>query len=162
MIEISALSRQHLVQAIQEADLRVLLMVLVHLSGDRKWLAEPFRPKRDVRLIPDPSAGLSQSAQDQIRDAAVVLLAAGNSPVVVDPGDDLMLEMMSVCLGEDVAPEYASLNREEMGLTSRFATWPGKDAGQELWAVAAEAGCSRLSKTVGTERFNQAGWAQFQ
>ena len=37
-------------------------------------------------------------------------------------------------------------------------TWPGREAGQGLWAVAAEACRGRLSKTVGTERFNRAIW----
>ena len=31
-----------------------------------------------------------------------------------------MQQMMSACLGEDVPPEYAGLNREEMGLVSRL------------------------------------------
>jgi hypothetical protein len=31
------------------------------------------------------------------------------------PGDALLLKMMRACLGENVAPEYAPLMREEMG-----------------------------------------------
>ncbi len=44
-------------------------------------------------------------------------------PVITDPGDDLMRKMMSVTLGEVVAPEYAPLIREEMGLIARDARW---------------------------------------
>ena len=43
--------------AIAEGDVRVLLMVLVHMTGDERWLEPPYKPKRDVRLIPDPQAG---------------------------------------------------------------------------------------------------------
>ena len=37
-------------EAVAGADLRVLLMVLAHLTGDHAWLEPPFRPVRDVRL----------------------------------------------------------------------------------------------------------------
>jgi 4-hydroxyacetophenone monooxygenase len=110
--------------AIAEADIRVLLMVLVHLSGDLRWLEPPYAPRRDVRLIPDPKAGLPENIQDEIRAAALTLLRDGDAkPVISDPGDDLMLKMMSVTLGERVAPEYAPLIREEMGLIARDARW---------------------------------------
>jgi len=29
-------------------------MVLMHMTGDERWLEPPYKPKRDVRLIPDP------------------------------------------------------------------------------------------------------------
>jgi 4-hydroxyacetophenone monooxygenase len=98
--------------AIAEGDIRVLLMVLVHMTGDERWLKAPYTPKRDVRLIPDPDAGLPQEIQHEIRAAILKLFANGNpKPVISDPGDKLMLRMMRACLGENVAPEYAPLAR---------------------------------------------------
>ena len=47
-----------LTSAIAEGDIRVLLMVLVHMTGDLRWLEPPYKPRRDVRLIPDPQAGV--------------------------------------------------------------------------------------------------------
>ena len=44
-------------------------------------------------------------------------------PVITDPGDELMLKMMRATLGENVAPEYAPLMREEMGFIPREARW---------------------------------------
>src|SRR3978361_58460 len=76
-----------LASAIAEADIRVLLMVLVHMTGDLRWLEAPYRPKRDVRLIPDPQAGLPTEIQDDIRAAVVTLFRDGNpAPVIRDPG----------------------------------------------------------------------------
>lgn len=110
--------------AIAEADIRVLLMVLVHMTGDLRWLEPPYRPKRDVRLIPDPHGGLPEDVQNEIRGAALAILRDGTAkPAIGDPGDELMLKMMSVTLGENVAPEYAPLNREEMGLKPRDVRW---------------------------------------
>jgi 4-hydroxyacetophenone monooxygenase len=110
--------------AIAEGDIRVLLMVLVHMTGDERWLEPPYKPKRDVRLIPDPDAGVPAEIQDEIRAAVLKLFAHGNpKPVTTDPGNDLILKMMRACLGENVAPEYAPLMREEMGFVPRDARW---------------------------------------
>ena len=66
----SPLPQGELREALGEADLRVLLMVLFHLTADQKWLAEPFLPKRDVNLISDTQAGLSVEAGTEIRRRA--------------------------------------------------------------------------------------------
>src|SRR6266576_717068 len=74
-----------LASAIAEGDIRVLLMVLVHMTGDERWLEPPYKPRRDVRLIPDPEAGLSREIQDEIRAAVVKLFADGEpKPVISD------------------------------------------------------------------------------
>ena len=33
-----------LASAIAEADIRCLLMVLLHMTGDQRWLEPPYRP----------------------------------------------------------------------------------------------------------------------
>jgi 4-hydroxyacetophenone monooxygenase len=122
-----------LASAIAEGDIRVLLMVLVHLTGDERWLEPPYKPKRDVRLIPDPDAGVPAEIQDEIRAAVVKLFAHGNpKPVITDPGNELILKMMRSCLGENVAPEYAPLMREEMGFVPRDARWTQRPPEQAL------------------------------
>lgn len=116
--------RTTLEAAVAEADVRCLLMVLVHMTGDLRWLEPPYRPERDVRLIPDASAGLPEETQRDIRQAVVSLFSTGMpEPVIADPGNELIQRMASVCLGETVAPEYAPLIREEMGLTPRHPEW---------------------------------------
>jgi 4-hydroxyacetophenone monooxygenase len=105
--------------SITGADYRVLLMSLFHMTGDERWLESPFRPRRDVRLVADLHAGLPSDVRAQIREAAVNhLFEHGQSVCVTDPGEDLMLRMMSTCLGEDVPIEYARMFREDMGFTS--------------------------------------------
>jgi 4-hydroxyacetophenone monooxygenase len=106
--------------AVAQGDLRILLMCLVHLTGDHRWLEPPFQPRRDVRLVADPAAGLSEDAASEIRRAIVDLCAHGTPAAVIsDPGPALMLEMMRVCLGEDVPAEYTDMMREDMGMVSR-------------------------------------------
>lgn len=102
-----------------EADFRVLLMVLFHLSGDRRWLAPPYAPRRDVRLIADEDAGLPEAIRDEIVSAVVPLLCdAQHEPRISKPDDALLLEMMSFCLGEPLPPEYAPMMAEQMGFRS--------------------------------------------
>ena len=108
--------RDRLQAALAEADLRVLLMVMFQVSGDECWLQEPYRPRRDVKLISDEDAGFTPEIQAEIRAAAVQMLAdRESSPVHPVPDEALLLRMMSVCLGEQVAPEYAPTMREQMG-----------------------------------------------
>jgi 4-hydroxyacetophenone monooxygenase len=122
-----------LASAIAEGDIRVLLMVLVHLTGDERWLEPPYKPKRDIRLIPDPHAGVPDEIQDEIRAAVVKLFWNGEAkPVITDPGNELMLKMMRATLGENVAPEYAPLMREEMGFIPRDARWTHRPSDKAL------------------------------
>ncbi len=108
-------------------------MVLVHMTGDDRWLQPPYRPKRDVRLIPDPDAGVPREIQDEIRAAVVRLFADGDpQPVITDPGNEMMLEMMRATLGENVAPEYAPLMREEMAFVPRDARWSERPPAEVL------------------------------
>lgn len=124
---------ERLARALEAADLRVLLMVLYHMTGDELWLHPPYRPKRDVMLIADPEAGLPPEIRDEIRAAALRVLTSGAAPAIGDPGDARMLRMMRACLAEKVPAEYAPMMREEVGFLSRFADWtPGFDAAGAL------------------------------
>ena len=107
-------------QAIAGADIRVLLMVLFHLSGDRRWLNEPFRPQRDIRLFADESAGLAPELQAEVRAAIFAALEQGiGEPRIGTPDEALLVEMMSAFNGEPVPQEYAPLVLEEMGFKPR-------------------------------------------
>ncbi|OBC17526.1 hypothetical protein A5784_24180 [Mycobacterium sp. 852013-50091_SCH5140682] len=108
-------------QAVSNADLRALLMMVFHYTGDRYWLSERFRPVRDIRLIAPEDAGLAEEIQDEIRAAAVAALTSVASPAVDEPDDALLLEMMSVALGESVPVEYGPMMREQMGFASGLA-----------------------------------------
>lgn len=129
--------------AIADADLRVLVMCLVHLTGELHWLESPYRPVRDVRLVADPRAGFAPEVQEEIRGAVIALLARGaRAPAIGDPGDELLLRMMSVCLGEQVPPEYLPMMREDMGFASGDPAWrappdAGRLANAEVLVVGA-------------------------
>jgi 4-hydroxyacetophenone monooxygenase len=116
------MSDMTIADAVRDADLRVLTMCLFQITGDRKWLRQPYLPRRDVRLIAPEDAGFPDGIAGEIRAAAVE--AFGSEPAIDDPGDELMVEMMRACLGEPVGDEYAPMMREELGFVSRDVAWP--------------------------------------
>src|SRR4051794_28407152 len=138
--------------AIAEGDIRVLLMVLVHMTGDGRWLESPYKPKRDVRLIPDPQAGVPKEIQDEVRAAVLKLFENGEpKPAITDPGDELMLKMMRACLGENVPPEYAPMMREEMGFIPRDVRWskhPSREALKDQHVLIVGAGVCAIALGV--------------
>lgn len=99
-------------------------MCLFHLTGDNKWLNEPYRPARDVRLIADPGAGFDPATATEIREAVLSLVADGVPEAVVnDPGPTRFGDMLSIFLGERVPDEYVQLVREDMGIDDGDASW---------------------------------------
>jgi len=142
----AAIDRDTLNAALAQADLRVLVMCLYHLSGDEKWLEPPYRPARDVRLIGDPAAGFSADVRREIRQAMASLLADGEpQPAIDDPGEATFQRMMSICLGESVPPEYVPLMRQDMGFEDGDVHWShGRPQVLELDVVIAGAGVSGL------------------
>lgn len=124
-----------LAEALEQADLRVLLMCLYQVTGDQAWLKAPFLPARDVRLVADPSAGLSPEAQERVRDAAREILTDPRPPAIPVPDEDLLNRMMSTCLGEDVPPEYAPMMHSEMGFASAVPEWTGRRPADRLPSV---------------------------
>jgi hypothetical protein len=84
---VTPLDRDHLSAALHDADLRVLLMCVFHITGDRRWLNDPFRPHRDVQLIADESAGLAPTAADELRSVVLDVLTRDDvRAAIADPG----------------------------------------------------------------------------
>jgi 4-hydroxyacetophenone monooxygenase len=114
--------------ALNAASIPTLLMCLAQITGEARWTEAPFLPKRDVALIADPSGGLPEAVQQEVRDAMRELLAqieSGARAVPSAPLDEARaLHMMRVCLGETIPPEYAPMALEEMAFLDRTVHWP--------------------------------------
>ena len=118
-------NREWLTAAMADADLRVLLMLLHQITGDECWLKAPYLPQRDVRLIAAEDAGFPEEVQAEIRAAAVDVLSNESVEAAIPvPDEALLLRMMRICLGENVAPEYAPMMREQMGFSRLRDTMP--------------------------------------
>jgi len=151
------MNEEDLRSAMEVANLPTLLMVLFHLSGDEKWLREPYLPTRTRGLDLHDSGGLDDAVQQEIRAAAFEALTAwsnGSAPVVSAPGQDLLVRMMGVCMGEEVDPDYAPMMAEDMGFVPAEARRPADGDPQEMSAVVIGAGVSGL---LASAKLTQAG-----
>ena len=108
---------QELRDALAAANLPTLLMVMHQLSGDRRWLEEPYRPVRTKAIAGNDSGGFSEEIQQEIRDAAFDLLVAwGQGAPMTRPTPDAaqLVEMITICMGEEVPDEFGPMFAEDM------------------------------------------------
>ena len=117
--------------AMEHANLPSLVAVLYQLTGDRRYLADPYRPTRSRGMEDNDPGGFAPEVQAEIRAAAVGAVlewAGGRPPAVPAPTGDALLELIELAVGEPVPPEYEAMAAEDMGFTAPKApTAPPSD-----------------------------------
>src|SRR5436190_476236 len=96
-------------EAVAAANLPTLLMVLVQLTGERRWLEPPYRPHRHGGMGDNDDGGLPEQLQTEVREAALeAILAwrAGRPVAIAEPPGELLVEMLTCAMDEPVPPEY--------------------------------------------------------
>lgn len=119
--QLSSNSDAALEAAMEEANIPTLLMALAHMTGEDRWLRDPFRPIRGRGLGDNDSASLAPEFQAEIRSAALGAVRAVRAGELTPttPTPERVAEMLAVALAEDVSVEYGQLLSEELGLVSR-------------------------------------------
>jgi len=128
-----------LVAAVAAANLPTLLLVLVQLTGDAALLRGELRPKRATPQRPD--GGLSAAHGEQIRARALQALRAfrdGGARLPPLPPVELLREMMSFSLGQEVPPEYVPMMLEDMQLVGGSAASLQADSGPSRAAAPSD------------------------
>jgi 4-hydroxyacetophenone monooxygenase len=101
-------------------------MCLAQITGDDRWLQEPFLPRRDTNLFHDETGGLPTEIQDEVRSSARQVLQEildNSRQVPLEVDLERFTRMMRTCVAEDVAPEYAPMLLEELGFVNRDVRW---------------------------------------
>jgi 4-hydroxyacetophenone monooxygenase len=127
--------REHLVQALKAADVAPLLMVLVHLGGDPRWLDRlaPFiqGPWSFHEQAPDTlKAELRQAVTDLLAE-----YASSERPLPAAPPMELLPKMLDTCTGQHVPEEYHPIVLEEMNLGDvdlKSVHWRKRPSGEAL------------------------------
>jgi 4-hydroxyacetophenone monooxygenase len=104
-------------QAISAANVPTLLMVLVQMTGDLRWLEPPYHPVRSSGLTDEESGGLPVAVQAEIRAAALEAILAwrrGTPVALPNPTPELLTRMLSVSMGESVPDEYGPMVAVEL------------------------------------------------
>jgi 4-hydroxyacetophenone monooxygenase len=127
--------REHLARALRAADVAPLLMVLVHLGGDPRWL------DRVGPYIKGPWSFHEQAPEalkEELRQAVIDLLtdyAASGRPLPATPPTELLPKMLNTCTGQQVPAEYHPVVLEEMNLDDtdlKTVPWRKTPASQTL------------------------------
>ena len=139
--------------AVALATIPALLLVLVQLTGDLRWLEEPYRPTRTRGLGDNDTGGLPEDVQTEIRNAALeAILAwkAGRPAAIPTPPHDLLVRMMTVAMGEPVGDEYGPMFASELGLTtgSRQPQFIAAEVPEDFSVLVIGAGMSGLAAAI--------------
>ncbi len=121
--QVAALSDQAwsegLRQALPSANIPTLLMVLIHLTGDRKWLDERYQCSRIRGLDENDSGGLPEVVQAEIREAAWNALCkwkVDGQVKLAGPDWDTLVQMLELGVGEAIPASYGPMIGAWLGL----------------------------------------------
>ncbi|MBS1676366.1 MAG: NAD(P)/FAD-dependent oxidoreductase [Actinobacteria bacterium] len=113
----AAVGPDTLAAAVEAANLPTLLMVVIHLTGDRRWLDDRYRPRRPRGLGDDDSGGLDAEAQAEVKAAARLALAEyleRGCPAPAMPSPDALRELLTFSVGEEVPEDYGRMMHEDL------------------------------------------------
>ena len=107
--------------ALLSANLPSLIGVLAHMTGDNKWLTDPYRPRRARGLDDNDDGGFPPDIQEEIRRATASVVAAVRAGVYVspNPSPSRIAEILGVVLAEEVPEEYGPILCEELAIRTR-------------------------------------------
>jgi 4-hydroxyacetophenone monooxygenase len=111
--------RDRLDIAVGDANIPTLLMCLVQLTGDLRWLDPPYQPIRAGGISDNDTGGLPVAIQREVRAAAVDAMRAslgGKPPALPRPSEPLLNRMLSVSMGEPVPDRYGPMIASELNL----------------------------------------------
>jgi len=152
---------ENLRDAVAQANIPTLLLLVVHLTGELKWLEEPYRPSQTKGLGNNDTGGLDPALQDDIRQRAMSAILdwkAGNLAAIAAPSKELLVRMLGVSMGEPVPIGYADMILHELGADAGGTMSKVPDMRQEIpegfRAIIVGAGASGLCAAV---NFHKAG-----
>jgi len=111
---------QRFAEAVAIANIPVLLMVLVQLTGNEQWLEPPYRPQRIRGMGDNDTGGLSTEALAEVRAAAleaIIEWRSGKPIAMPEPSHEMLVRMLSVAMAEQVPAEYGSMTAAQLGQT---------------------------------------------
>lgn len=144
-IDASALARD-----LEAANIPTLIPVLFQLTGDQRWLRAPYAPLPGRGMDDNTSGGLPAAIQAEIRAAtlqAVLEWASGRPLAVPAPRGAALTELMSVCLGEPIPPEFEPMMAHTLGFAPPRPDHPVPGA-EQFDVVVIGAGVSGMAAAI--------------
>lgn len=113
-----------LLDSLPDGNIPTLLMVLMHLTGDTRWLGTHYQCTRIHGLDDNDSGGLPDEVQREVRNAArdaILAWRAGKPVALHAPETEQLVKMMQGSLGETIPDSYGPMVAAWLGLDSEFA-----------------------------------------
>lgn len=141
----------HLRESLEVANLPSLLMVLVQLTGNLQWMQEPFLPTRSAGISDNDDGGFPPEVQRMIRDAAFDAISewkVTGDVVLPRPSYEMLRQMLSVTMGEEVPLEYAPMVAQELGIDDEWDVDVHTRAPEGFTALIVGAGAAGICAAV--------------
>jgi 4-hydroxyacetophenone monooxygenase len=141
--------------ALQEANLPTLLLSLAQLTGDDKWLEDPYRPTPPRGPGDHNSGGFDEALQASIRADALRLITdwrAGRLATAPPPSPEKVSEMLEIGLAGKLPDGYGPMLSEELGIVDRDVDLPRSPKPEEMHIVVIGAGFSGLLAAIQLSR----------
>jgi 4-hydroxyacetophenone monooxygenase len=113
-----------LLESLPAGNIPTLLMVLLHLTGDTRWLDAQYQCTRIHGLDDNDSGGLPDEVQQEVRDAAreaILAWKAGKPAALHAPETAQLVEMMQRSIGESIPESYGPMVAAWLGLDPEFS-----------------------------------------
>lgn len=110
-------------RALPQANVPTLLMVLLHLTGEPRWLDDRYQCSRIHGLDDNDSGGLPEPLQREVREAAreaILQWKRGRPAVHPSPAPAELVQMLSCSVGEAVPESYGPMVASWLGLDPEF------------------------------------------
>jgi len=104
-------------EAVAIANIPTLLMVLVQLTGEQRWLEAPYQPRRPRGMDDNDSGGLSDAIQAEIRTAALAAILAwraGQPVALPELSREFRLKMLACAMAEEIPEGYDPIIEAEL------------------------------------------------
>lgn len=114
----AAIDATDLARDMDAANIPTLIPVLFQLTGDERWLSEPYAPLPGRGMDDNTSGGLAEDVQREIRAAAfdaVMAWGSGQEVAVPAPRGPALTRLMSVCVGEPIPAEFEPMMADMLG-----------------------------------------------
>ncbi|MGE2836869.1 flavin-containing monooxygenase [Mycobacterium sp. SMC-4] len=152
----SVINVEELREALDVANVPCLIGVLYQLTGDGKWLDEPYRIAPTVGFEDLDDGGLPAERAAEVRDAAFAAVqdwAAGTPIAHPSPRGEELTKLMSAVMGEPVTEKYTALAGEQLGFSPYIPADVTEGCAQSGFSVVViGAGFSGLAAAVQLKR----------
>ena len=140
-------------EALEYANIPTLCLLLVQLTGDTSWIEEPYLPTAIPPMDDHDTGGLPTEVQDEVRAAAaeaIVEWKNGKPMAIANPNPELMGQMFSTSVGEEVPEGYLEMVHRTMARASELtaATSAPQERADGFHAIIVGGGVSGLCMAI--------------